>query len=104
MLNWLRSLFSSSPEVDYRSLVQQGAIIVDVRTPREYSSGHIKGSVNIPVDQIGSEKKTLRNTDTPVITCCASGARSAAAARVLRSRGFTSVVNGGSWVSLQSKI
>lgn len=39
-------------KVNYADLVQQGAIILDVRTKNEYASGHIKGSVNVSVDQL----------------------------------------------------
>lgn len=39
-------------KTDYADLVKQGAVIVDVRSKSEYAGGHIKGSLNIPVDQL----------------------------------------------------
>ncbi len=104
MINFLKSLLSSAPEPDYASLVNEGALILDVRTAREYASGHIKGSVNIPVDKLSPTHKDLKNKNRAVITCCASGARSAAAARMLKSSGFDAVHNGGPWHQLQRKI
>ncbi len=84
-------------------MMEAGAIIVDVRTPAEYKSGHIKGSLNIPLDGIGGHTQSLLKKGVPVITCCRSGARSGMAADILRNAGIQ-VVNGGPWDSLQAKI
>lgn len=92
------------PAVDLAALAQQGAIILDVRSKGEYASGHIKGSINIPVDQLGSSLSQLKDKNKPIITCCASGMRSASAKGMLKSKGYTEVHNGGGWSSLQSKI
>lgn len=91
------------PSVNYQELMQQGAIILDVRTKNEFQSGHIRGSVNIPVQVLGNNLSKLKK-DKPIITCCASGMRSASAKSILTSNGFKEVYNGGSWASLQSKI
>lgn len=91
------------PQVDFKELVQNGAQIIDVRTPGEFQGGHIKGSVNIPLQSLGNNFSKI-NKDKPVITCCASGMRSASAKSMLKSNGFTEVHNGGGWMSLQSKI
>ncbi len=104
MIKFLKSLFTSAPEPDYATLVREGALILDVRSAREYAGGHIKGSVNIPVDKISGTHKELKKKDQTIITCCASGMRSASAARVLRDSGFDSVYNGGPWHTLQRKI
>ena len=52
MIESLKQMLGIGPSVDYRELVKQGAIILDVRTKGEYSGGHIKGSINISVDQL----------------------------------------------------
>jgi rhodanese-related sulfurtransferase len=89
--------------VDYKQLVQDGAVIVDVRTPAEYQGGHIKGSINVPLQSLqGSLGKIPKNKT--VITCCASGMRSASAKSTLKSAGYAAVHNGGGWMSLKSKI
>lgn len=82
----------------------KGAVILDVRTKGEYATGHIQGSVNIPLDQISSVLTQIKDKNKPLITCCASGVRSASAMRFLNSNGYTNVQNGGGWKSLQSKI
>ncbi len=104
MIEWLKATLGFGPSVDYAQLVQQGAVILDVRSKAEYSGGHIKGSLNIPVDHLANHLQRLPNKGTPIITCCASGARSAVAGRLLSSKGYKSVYNGGSWTSLNRKL
>ena len=85
------------PKVDWADLIHnQKAKIVDVRTPAEYKSGHIKGSVNIPLNTLPSSTKKLKSTE-PIVLCCASGMRSGQAANMLKAHGFTQVYNGGGW-------
>lgn len=103
MLNAILNLFGLGKKVDYKEMLNNGGIIVDVRTKGEYSSGHIKGSINIPLDQLSGNLKKFK-TDQAIITCCASGMRSGAAKSLLKSKGFVNTVNGGSWYSLNSKI
>lgn len=98
MLKFLKSLFSE--KVNLGELIAKGATIVDVRTKNEYQAGHLKNSINIPLDRLSDNIKKL-NKEKPVITCCASGARSASAMRFLRSNGFNQVYNGGPWTSLR---
>ena len=92
------------PKVNYAELIKQGATILDVRSKGEYAGGHIKGSLNISVDTLKSNLGKLKDKNKPIITCCASGMRSASAKSILKSNGYTQVYNGGGWSSLQSKI
>ena len=101
MLNFIKKLFGGNT-VDYKELVKNGAQIVDVRTPAEYSSGSIRNSKNIPLQQLVSEMKKL-DLKKPIITCCASGMRSASAKAILKQNGFE-VYNGGGWNALQKKL
>lgn len=101
MLNFIKKLFGGNT-VDYKELVTNGAQIVDVRTPAEYSSGSIRNSKNIPLQQLVSEMKKL-DLKKPIITCCASGMRSASAKAILKQNGFE-VYNGGGWTALQNKL
>ena len=91
------------PKIDYSELLKQGAVILDVRSKGEYQGGHIKGSLNIPVDVLRNNLSKL-NREKPIITCCASGMRSASAKSILKSNGFTEVYNGGGWMNLQFNI
>lgn len=90
--------------IDYAQLVKEGAIILDVRTSGEFSTGHIKGSINIPVNALSKNLSKLKAKNKPIITCCASGMRSASAKSILQSNNFSNVYNGGSWHSLNNKI
>jgi rhodanese-related sulfurtransferase len=104
MINILKKLFGIGPSVNYAELVKNGAIILDVRSKSEFAGGHIQGSINIPVDALGNNLGKLKEKDKPIITCCASGMRSASAKSILASNGYIQVYNGGGWYSLQNKI
>lgn len=104
MLNTLKRILGIGPDTNYAQLVKQGAVILDVRTKGEYSTGHIKGSINISVDQLKANLHRLSDKQKPIITCCASGMRSASARNILKSSGYSNVYNGGSWNGLQQKI
>ena len=101
MINFIKKLFGGNT-VDYKELVKNGAQIVDVRTPAEYSSGSIPNSKNIPLQQLVSEMKKL-DLKKPVITSCASGMRSSSAKIILKQNGFEAY-NGGGWAALQRKL
>ncbi|UCA61187.1 rhodanese-like domain-containing protein [Chryseobacterium rhizoplanae] len=102
MLDTIKNLFGMD-KTDYADLVKQGAVIVDVRSKSEYAGGHIKGSLNIPVDQLDKNLSKL-SKDKTIITCCASGMRSASAKSILQNNGYKNVHNGGGWMSLNNKI
>jgi rhodanese-related sulfurtransferase len=75
-------------------LLNQGAVLVDVRTKAEFDGGHIIDARHVPQDEIAGAGESLKKfKDKVVITCCESGMRSGAAARVLQAQGFTKVVN-----------
>jgi phage shock protein E len=101
MTGLFKKLFG--PGTDFKSLVNAGAIIADVRSPQEYKEGHIAGSKNYPLDVIGNKITELKKTGKPVITVCRSGARSEMAGSILQSAGIE-VYNGGPWTSFQSKL
>ena len=103
MFKALKSFFSREEPVDLAELYQNGASIIDVRTPGEFSMGHIKGSKNIPLQNLKNQLKKINKTK-PVIVCCASGARSSSARRILKNEGFEDVYNGGGWQYLQSQL
>ncbi len=103
MINTIKQLFGFGPAVDYKELMNNGATIIDVRTKAEYQQGHIRGSVNIPLNNLSNHYSKL-NKNKPIITCCASGVRSSQAKSILKSNGFSEVHNGGGWSSLNSKL
>jgi phage shock protein E len=73
------------------------AVIIDVRTPEEFASGHIDGAVNIPYEQIGTGIRSIRNLpkDSPILLYCRSGRRSAIARASLEQQGYRRVIDGG---------
>ena len=71
-------------------LINNEAVVIDVRTIDEYNDGHIEGSINIPVDNINN---ISYNKDTTIIVYCATGIRSANAAQALIDLGYTNVYN-----------
>ena len=103
MFDSIKNLFGIE-KTDFARLVKEGAIILDVRTKREYAAGHIKDSINIPVDRLTGDIHRLKDKNKPIITCCASGMRSASAKDILKAGGFKEVHNGGPWSRLQQKI
>jgi len=104
MIAKLREFLGIKPAPDYKKLLQEGGVVVDVRSKVEYAGGHIKGSRNIPLPTLNSGSPLLKDNNQPIITCGASGMRSASAKSLLRSKGYTNVHNGGSWSSLYSKL
>jgi phage shock protein E len=104
MLQSILNLVGLGAKVDFKQLSKEGAIILDVRTKGEYVQGHVKGSINIAVDQLANNLSKLTNKNAPIITCCASGGRSGMAKKILETNGYTNVHNGGGWSSLNSKL
>lgn len=103
MLNKIKSLLGLE-KTDYAQLIKNGAIIIDVRSKNEFAGGHINGSINISVDQLGNNLQKLKDKNIIIITCCASGIRSASAKNILKSNGYSNVYNGGGWQTLKRKI
>jgi phage shock protein E len=92
-LLWKRAGQIDSAEA--HRLVQEGAKLVDVRSPGEFAAGHIAGAVNIPVGDLRARADSLGAKDRPVVLYCASGSRSAMARSTLMGLGFTQVYNLG---------
>ena len=89
---------------DYKSLLEEGGVIIDVRSNAEFASGNIENSINIPLSEINNVDKLIDNKEQNIITCCASGMRSATAKNILKAKGYNNVINGGGWSHLNSKI
>lgn len=79
-----------------------GAVIVDVREAGEFQGGHLDGSINIPLSQLGQSIDRYRQLGRPLILVCRSGARSGMVTDFLRGQGMREVYNGGAWTALRS--
>jgi rhodanese-related sulfurtransferase len=104
MIQILKNLFGLGPKTDYKALIQQGAEIIDVRTKGEFTSGHIKGSKNIPLNTLNNNLKQLKDKEKTYLLCCASGMRGGSAKSIMKSKGYNNVFNAGSWQSLNNKL
>ena len=76
-------------------LINNGAVVVDVRTEEEFGEEHYPNAICVPVNEIMQRADEIGQKDKPVVLYCASGARSAYAERILKSLGFAKVVNAG---------
>jgi phage shock protein E len=103
MLEMIKSMLGMEKAIDYKDAVANGAIIVDVRSEGEFRSGHVSGAINYPLNSLNDYISKL-DKNKIIITCCASGMRSASAKSILKSNGFEHVYNGGGWQSLNSKL
>jgi len=72
-------------------------LIIDVRSPGEFATGHVRGSVNLPLDRFAQDIAVqVPDKNTSVILCCASGGRSGMACNFMQQMGYLHVSNGGS--------
>lgn len=71
-------------------------IVIDVREPEEYNTGHVTGAINIPPDQLMNDAAQLKDApkDSDIIVYCRTGSRSNVAMNILKSKGFTNITNG----------
>ncbi|KAB1068855.1 rhodanese-like domain-containing protein [Tamlana haliotis] len=98
----LSSLFGNKKE-KIKDFQSRDAIIIDVRTTSEYEQSAIPGSKNMPLQTLNANIENIKKLNKPVITCCASGVRSATAASLLKSHGVEAL-NGGGFMSLYKKL
>ncbi len=96
MLSLLKKLFGAPDNTELIDAVKSGAFLVDVRSPSEFSSGSVKGAVNIPLDKIPSQLSKFAGKKS-IVVFCRSGNRSGQAKSILTQNGIPNVVNGGTW-------
>lgn len=81
-----------------------GAVLLDVRTPEEYSEGHVPGSKNVPLQMIDKVTSVVDNKETPLYVYCYSGSRSSQAVSELERMGYIDVNNIGGISSYSGKV
>ena len=82
----------------------EGAVLLDVREAQEYASGHIPGSVNLPLSEISGAPERIPEKGTPLFVYCLSGNRSSGAVGALKSMGYTDVTNIGGISAYRGKL
>ena len=76
----------------FQSLINQNVQLIDVRTPEEYNSGHIRSSQNINYNSTDFETKILKlDKNKPILVYCSAGVRSAKASKIFYSLGFKKI-------------
>jgi phage shock protein E len=88
---------------DLSNKIKNGAVILDVRPPKDFQFQHINGAVNIPLNNLEAGYIQL-DTNKVYITCSSKGLRSVTAKRILREKGFDQVYNGGDWFELEKVV
>ena len=78
-----------------REKLKAGALVVDVRTPAEFSAGAYQGAINIPLDQVEKRLADFGDRKRAIVVYCRSGNRSGQAKVLLEKSGFSDVTNGG---------
>lgn len=81
-----------------------GGVLLDVRSPGEYRTGHIPGSINVPLKSIHEADKIIKSKDALVCVYCQSGVRATNAVTALKGRGYTNVKNLGGMKKYHGKI
>lgn len=94
---FLRKRSNLSPEErkEIMEALEAGATLVDVRTRPEFETDHPKGAINVPVHQLPAEIERLEKKPAPIVVCCATGMRSARAAKQLRRANIETLDLGG---------
>ncbi|PWT78511.1 MAG: hypothetical protein C5B59_01620 [Bacteroidetes bacterium] len=99
----LSFIFKKKQSADFKKLISEGAIVLDVRTPVEFDNGHVRGSINIPFQILSKMLPAKLFNAKAVIVCCQSGTRSGMAKALLEKKGIVAY-NGGSWTDVQRAI
>lgn len=97
------NVFGGNTNENLSKLVNEGAFLVDVRTPEEFAEGNVKESINIPLDQVAVNLDMFKGKEN-IVVFCRSGNRSGQAKNILEQNGFTNVTNGGTWQDINDVI
>ena len=94
-MNWFSRM--RGPAEPARAPLPDNALVIDVRSPGEYASGHVQGAINLPLNCFEQEiGRVAPDKNVPVMMYCLSGGRSGGACRLMQQLGYQQVINGGS--------
>jgi len=94
---------ATSEDKPAKSVASDGPVILDVRTPMEFSMGAYPGAINVGLDTLSQWAESVEDKSRKVILYCASGARSSYGMRILKQLGFTNLENGGGLHDMMSR-
>ncbi len=93
----LFGIFSQKESVNkIQEYLNNGAVVLDVRTHQEWNDGHSEGAKHVVLNTIPDHLEEIKSLDKPVIAVCKSGGRSQSATDFLKQNGVD-VINGGPW-------
>ncbi len=95
-MSFFSNLFGSSDNDELKTIVNDGAFLVDVRSPSEFAGGSVKGAINIPLDRVSSNLDKFKNKKN-IVVFCRSGNRSGQALAILKQNGIANVINAGTY-------
>lgn len=101
MFGFLKKLFGSEDSERLVEVINNGATLIDVRSKGEFASGSLKNAINIPLNEISSKVKSLKNKEN-IVVFCRSGMRSKQAQSILEQAGITNVFNGSSLQNMKN--
>jgi phage shock protein E len=95
---WTQNTFA-----DENAAFNPDNVLIDVRTPEEFGSGHLKNAKNIPVDKIAAEiQNTVPDKEKTIVLYCRSGKRAGIAESRLKEMGYKNVINAGGYDALKA--
>lgn len=103
MFNLFKNILGNSSDEGLKEAIEAGAFLVDVRSSGEFAGGSVKGAVNIPLERVPSEISKFKNKKS-IVVFCRSGNRSSQAKSFLVQKGFTNIVDGGTWQNVRSQV
>ena len=95
-MGFFSAIFRRTDHTQLNKAIKEGAMLVDVRTPGEFSLGTVKGAVNIPLEQLQTQIAKFKGKKN-IVVFCRSGNRSNQAKNILIQNSFQNVINGGAW-------
>lgn len=96
MFGILKNMLAKTDNDHLQKIITEGAFLVDVRSPAEFASGNVRGSVNVPLDKVASQLEKFKDKKN-IVVFCRSGNRSSQAKAILECNGIANVTNGGIW-------
>lgn len=98
----IKNLFSGGAKKDIKE-IGENAFLLDVRSESEFANGHVKGSVNIPMNHL-NQKIDFLKTKQPIVVFCQSGMRAGMAKALLNKNGISEVTNVGGWQKVSREL
>jgi len=94
---------SNENQIKAWKMIDEGALVVDVRTPGEFNSGHLQNAKLIPINQVSARINEFgADKNRPIVVYCKSGSRSGKALDILKQAGYANVHNGGGYNAMMS--